>query len=83
MCADIIAFAGQLSFEQFLKKTQKLSDMESYPQLTQRAQRVGYSIAKVVYRGYTASSQLQVCCRQCYLLVKSVNETCDHVGAVA
>lgn len=33
--------------------------MDTYSQLTARAQRIGYHITKVVYRGYEASASLQ------------------------
>ncbi|KAL4234685.1 hypothetical protein ACF0H5_006326 [Mactra antiquata] len=59
MCADVIAFVGKLSFEQFLKDSSKLSDLSSYPQLEQRAERIGYQLQKIVFRGYHSSDQLQ------------------------
>lgn len=59
VCADVIAFAGKVSFEEFLNRTQILSDISTYPQLTQRADKIGYSIQKVVFRGYHASDSLQ------------------------
>ncbi len=49
-----------LRFAAFLECTHQLSEMKSYRQLQQRADRIGYSISKVVYRGYHASDQLQV-----------------------
>lgn len=60
VCADVISFAGRNSFEDFLNHTHKLSELSSYPQLTQRAERIGYQIQKVVFRGYHASDQLQL-----------------------
>ncbi|XP_061198076.1 uncharacterized protein LOC133206165 [Saccostrea echinata] len=60
VCADVIAFAGKVSFEEFLSKTQNLSDLSTYPQLVQRAEKIGYVIQKVVYRGYHASDNLQM-----------------------
>ncbi|CAH1797641.1 unnamed protein product [Owenia fusiformis] len=60
VCADVIAFAGKLTFEKFQKATQLLGDLETFTQLTQRASRIGYTISKVVYRGYGASDQLQI-----------------------
>ncbi|XP_013415569.1 uncharacterized protein LOC106177368 [Lingula anatina] len=59
VCADVIAFAGKLTYEEFLRQTQKLSTLETFPQLLQRAERIGYDINKVVYRGYHATKQLQ------------------------
>ncbi|KAJ8316481.1 hypothetical protein KUTeg_006495 [Tegillarca granosa] len=59
VCADIIAFAGKITFDDFLKNTHKLNDLSTYPQLLQRVDRVGYTIQKVVFRGYHATDQLQ------------------------
>lgn len=57
--ADIIAFAAKLSYEQFLEQTDKLNQSGTYSQLFSRAERIGYTMTKVVYRGYHASDQLQ------------------------
>ncbi|XP_064650600.1 uncharacterized protein LOC135502048 [Lineus longissimus] len=59
VCADVIAFVGKLSFEEFLASTTKLSQLDTYPQLLQRVERVGYQMNKVVYRGYHSSEKLQ------------------------
>ncbi|KAK3107245.1 hypothetical protein FSP39_010168 [Pinctada imbricata] len=59
VCSDVISFSGKLTFEGFLKKTSSLSDLSTFPQLTQRAGGIGYIIQKVVYRGYEASDKLQ------------------------
>lgn len=56
----MIAFASQLSYQEFLNQSHQLSKLESYPQLTSRAERIGFKISKVVYRGYQASRTLQV-----------------------
>ena len=57
--ADVIDFVASLAFDQFKEQTEKLNDLESYPQLVGRAQRIGYRINKVVYRGYHATNKLQ------------------------
>ncbi|HTV47036.1 MAG TPA: hypothetical protein VMG59_01200 [Phycisphaerae bacterium] len=57
--ADVIDMASQLSFDEFKEQTKRLGDLNTYTQLTQRAERIGYGINKVVYRGYHASSKLQ------------------------
>ncbi|KAL3886101.1 hypothetical protein ACJMK2_026122 [Sinanodonta woodiana] len=59
LCADVISFISRLSYDEFLKVTHKLSELESYSQLMQRAERIGYQVQKVVFRGYHASEQLQ------------------------
>lgn len=57
--ADVIDFAATLPFEKFKEQTDRLNALETYPQLTQRAARIGYRINKVVYRGYHANAKLQ------------------------
>ena len=48
------------SYQEFLKQTNELNKMETYSQLMSRTKRIGYTIRKVVYRGYEASRSLQV-----------------------
>jgi hypothetical protein len=57
--ADAIDFAGKLTFENFKDQTERLNRLETYAHLIQRAERIGYKITKVVYRGYYASDALQ------------------------
>jgi hypothetical protein len=57
--ADVIDFASGRTFERFKEQTEKLNARETYPQLAQRAGRIGYRINKVVYRGYEATPKLQ------------------------
>ena len=47
------------SYEEFLQQTHHLNSLETYPQLTSRAERIGFRVTKVVYCGYTASKALQ------------------------
>ena len=58
--SDMIAFASQMTYQEFLNQSHQLSKLESYPQLTSRSERIGFKVSKVVYRGYQASSALQV-----------------------
>merc|ERR1711976_247404 len=60
LSADIVSFATLLPYELFIEKTAALNNLESYPNLTERAAKIGYTITKVVYRGYEASDQLQM-----------------------
>ena len=60
LAADTIDFVGGLTFEQFKQQTEKLNDLTTYENLTRRAERIGYRINKVVYRGYVASQALQL-----------------------
>jgi len=59
VCADVIAFTASLPYEMFLEKTALLSSLETYPQLVNRAKKIGYDISKVVFRGYHATDKLQ------------------------
>ena len=59
LTADIISFAGKGTFEEFKGSTEGLNDLSAYPQLTGRANKIGYKITKVVYRGYKANARLQ------------------------
>jgi len=61
----MISFASQMTYEEFLNQSHQLSKIESYPQLATRAEKIGFRITKVVYRGYQASSALQVCLCGC------------------
>ncbi|HKA07542.1 MAG TPA: hypothetical protein VKD71_09815 [Gemmataceae bacterium] len=57
--SDVVDFTGRHSFESFKQNTSRLNDLDTYRQLTNRAQQCGYRINKVVYRGYGAPDRLQ------------------------
>jgi hypothetical protein len=57
--ADVIDFAAARSFEEFKEATNELNELAQYGNLVNRAERIGYRINKVVYRGYVASEKLQ------------------------
>jgi hypothetical protein len=59
MSADVVDFVSGNDFDAFKSKTDALNQLGTYPQLTQRAEKIGYRINKVVYRGYYASDKLQ------------------------
>jgi hypothetical protein len=59
--ADVIDMASQLTFDQFKEQTQRLGDLITYRQLTQRADRIGYTISKVVYRGTPVMKRFARC----------------------
>jgi hypothetical protein len=59
LSADVIDFVGAISFDTFKTRTEALNDLATYTQLLQRAEKIGYRISKVVYRGYYASEKLQ------------------------
>lgn len=59
LTADVIRFAGERKFETFKTEAAALNDLEIYRELRRGAERIGYEINKVVYRGYLAPNKLQ------------------------
>lgn len=57
--SDVIELVSRHTLDQFKLHTEKLNDIQSYPQLLSRATQVGYKIHKIVYRGYAAATALQ------------------------
>lgn len=57
--SDVIDFVGRLTLDRFKAQTEALNRLETYRQLTDRAQQSGYKIDKIVYRGYGAPPALQ------------------------
>src|SRR3954451_5376263 len=57
--ADVMDFTAALTFERFKERTEGLNDLATYKQLCARAERIGYRISKIAYRGYHASGKLQ------------------------
>ena len=57
--SDVVEFVGRCDFDTFKSHTDKLNDLQTYKNLTARAQQCGYRIGKVVYRGYGAPPSLQ------------------------
>ena len=60
LTADAIEFAAGRSFQGFKADTGRLNELATFAQLLGRAERIGYRITKLVYRGYSANNQLQV-----------------------
>eukprot|EP00406_Dinophysis_acuminata_P073216 CAMPEP_0179264020 /NCGR_PEP_ID=MMETSP0797-20121207/28176_1 /TAXON_ID=47934 /ORGANISM="Dinophysis acuminata, Strain DAEP01" /LENGTH=504 /DNA_ID=CAMNT_0020972191 /DNA_START=51 /DNA_END=1562 /DNA_ORIENTATION=- len=57
--SDVIEFVAGRCFEDFKASTDNLNNLKSYPQLTSRAEGIGFEITKVVFRGYGAPQRLQ------------------------
>jgi hypothetical protein len=57
--SDVIDFTSHYAFHDFKQHTHLLNEIETYRQLTSRAEQSGYRINKVVYRGYSAPPTLQ------------------------
>jgi hypothetical protein len=57
--SDVVEFTGKHTFESFKRGTERLNELDTYRQLTGRADQCGYRINKVVYRGYGTADALQ------------------------
>jgi hypothetical protein len=57
--SDVVAFVGRYDFEAFKRNVTQLNELDTYRQLSSRAEQCGYRINKVVYRGYGAPDALQ------------------------
>ena len=57
--SDIVEFTVKHNFESFKANTDRLNELETYKQLSRRAEQCGYRINNVVYRGYGAADSLQ------------------------
>eukprot|EP00931_Biecheleriopsis_adriatica_P116912 TRINITY_DN92495_c0_g1_i1.p1 TRINITY_DN92495_c0_g1~~TRINITY_DN92495_c0_g1_i1.p1 ORF type:complete len:430 (-),score=99.27 TRINITY_DN92495_c0_g1_i1:25-1242(-) len=57
--ADIIEWCAPKDFSDFLAETDSLNTMNPYSQLQATAQKIGYALDKVVFRGYAAPASLQ------------------------
>ena len=59
MSADVIRFVSDHTFEEFIAKGSELNELAAFPLLEERSRSIGYKVDRVVFRGYTASEQLQ------------------------
>jgi hypothetical protein len=59
LSSDVVEFVAGKSFEEFKSSTDKLNNLDAYPQLTSRSKGIGFEITKVVFRGYGAPQRLQ------------------------
>lgn len=57
--SDVVDFVGRHSFESFKQNTERLNDVTTYKQLHSRGEGIGYTINRVVYRGYGAKASLE------------------------
>jgi len=57
--ADVMTFGATNTYESLLSNTAQLSDLAAFPILSGRMAQVGFSLLKIVYRGYSASDTLQ------------------------
>jgi hypothetical protein len=57
--ADVITFASQMNYDEFIDSSSQLNELKNYPQLMGRSGTIGYEVTKVVFRGYHAGDKLQ------------------------
>jgi len=57
--SDIIDFVSKYKFEDFKSHIEKLHDLNTFSQIMIRSQAIGYTISKIVFRGYIASKALE------------------------
>lgn len=57
--ADVMTFGACRTYEQLLAESSELSENSSFPLLATRLKTIGYTLNKVVYRGYQTSGKLQ------------------------
>lgn len=60
LSADIVAFVGARSFEEFKHGISELSDLATYKNVRSRAEAIGYGVSRIIFRGYLSSEQLQL-----------------------
>merc|ERR1719323_2887401 len=58
-CSDTIQYCSGLTYEEFVDNTSKMNNLETFEQLRDRAEMIGYKINKVVFRGFHSSDALQ------------------------
>merc|ERR1711923_493635 len=58
-CSDTIQYCSGLTYEEFVDNTSKMNDINTFQQLTTRAELIGYKVSKVVFRGFHSSDALQ------------------------
>ncbi|ESO98885.1 hypothetical protein LOTGIDRAFT_231232 [Lottia gigantea] len=59
LCADVVAFASKQTYINFINTSDLLNELKTYPQLLERCKAIGYSVTKVVFRGYFTHDKLQ------------------------
>jgi hypothetical protein len=57
--ADVIEWCAPKKFDEFLQCTDQLNTLGPYSQIKQAGENIGYSIDRVVFRGYVAPTALQ------------------------
>jgi len=59
MTADIIDFTAKKTFDEFKSSTSKLNEMGTFQQTIGKAEMIGYTIERVVFRGFVANVHIQ------------------------
>merc|ERR1711923_658124 len=58
-CSDTIQYCSGLTYEEFVDNTSQMNEINTFQQLTTRAELIGYKVSKVVFRGFHSSDALQ------------------------
>lgn len=59
VCADTIQFCAALTYAEFVEQTAEMNKLSTFSQLTTRVAEIGYTVNKVVFRGFHANDALQ------------------------
>ena len=59
LCADVVAYAAKKTYLEFIEQAGELNDLDHYPMLVKCCKEIGFSVLKVVFRGYYAHNKLQ------------------------
>merc|ERR1719244_319065 len=59
VASDTVQYCSGLTYQQFVENTGVMNQLETFGQLTSRAEMIGYKINKVVFRGFHSSDALQ------------------------
>jgi len=59
LSADVMTFGASNTYESLLQRTSSLGDVDTFRTVQDRMREVGFRLLKVVYRGYSTSTQLQ------------------------
>lgn len=59
LCADVVAHVAKKTYLEFIEQAGELNDLNHFPRLVERCRDIGYTVTKVVFRGYHAHDKLQ------------------------
>ncbi|KAL8588841.1 hypothetical protein ACOMHN_011557 [Nucella lapillus] len=59
LCADAVAHVAKKTYLEFIEQAGELNELKHFPRLVERCGQIGYSVTKVVFRGYHTHEKLQ------------------------